>query len=123
MFIYLACGAVITSPQGTIYSTNWPRPYPISTECAWVITTSQSEYITLHFLLFDMETSVNCVNDYLAIYDDTHVHAKLLAKFCGTTVPMPFLIPTNKARIVFSSNANVTGRGFIIGYNTGNGHQ
>lgn len=71
------------------------------------------------FFVFNMETSPNCTNDYLAVYDDTHVHAKLLTKFCGTTVPQPFLIPTNKAKLVFSSNANVTGRGFIMGYDTG----
>ncbi|EDV28197.1 uncharacterized protein TRIADDRAFT_53561 [Trichoplax adhaerens] len=113
-----ACGAIFTSRRNTIYSTNYPRNYPVSTECSWIITTAQSEYISLQFFVFNMESSPNCANDYLAVYDDTHVHAKLLAKFCGSVVPQPFLVPTHKAKLVFSSNANVTGRGFIIFYDT-----
>ncbi|BFZ22228.1 hypothetical protein BsWGS_25267 [Bradybaena similaris] len=111
-----ACGTVITEPRGYIVSDNYPALYPLDFTCNWTILGHQNSIITLSFLDFVVEASVNCDYDFVNIYDGNNEHAPLLGNFCGTEQPQNVTSSTNTMYIVFRSDDSVNKSGFKIFY-------
>ena len=70
--------------------------------------------VEIEFLYFDIEYEVNCIYDYLKIFDGTSTSDPLIGKFCGTSSP-GIVTPTNSEGALcfyFHSDEYVTGPGW-----------
>ncbi|XP_041445753.1 embryonic protein UVS.2-like [Xenopus laevis] len=112
------CGSFLTDANGTIISTNYPSPYPNNGKCVWVIQ-APSDLVTLKFDAFDLQSSPNCISDYIRVYDGrTRNSLLLLDRTCGSE-PVPALIAsTNLALVEFVSRDNKKKTGFKASYST-----
>ncbi len=71
--------------------------------------------ISVDFSSFQLETSTNCVNDYLAIYNGVDANAPLIDKYCGTSSPGVVTAENESGALtfVFKSNASFNGSGWV----------
>lgn len=60
------CGGILTKPEGTFSTPNYPRGYPYSTECNWTIQAEPGNRIRITFDDIDLE-SADCVFDYIHV--------------------------------------------------------
>lgn len=63
----IGCGGTLTTSVGGFTSPNYPLPYHPNAECYWQIKTSAGSMVELSFADFHLESSFNCVYDYLAV--------------------------------------------------------
>ncbi|XP_072174323.1 cubilin-like [Diadema setosum] len=110
------CGGVLTSPEGSFSSPNYPYPYGHSALCVWTITVARGSQIVLTFDTFDVEDHSSCVFDYVKVYDGLEANSALLGTFCGTTVPAPQRSRGNSMRIEWQTDSSVSGDGFLATY-------
>ncbi|XP_071988529.1 complement C1r-B subcomponent-like [Engystomops pustulosus] len=67
-------------PQyGLISSPKYPKTYPNDQHSTWNITVTKGFYISLKFLVFDLEPSDGCSYDYVKVFDDN----REMGRFCG----------------------------------------
>uniref|UniRef100_A0A1I8NWD8 Cubilin n=2 Tax=Stomoxys calcitrans TaxID=35570 RepID=A0A1I8NWD8_STOCA len=108
------CGGYHSSLQGKFSSPHYPNSYVVNMQCHWAIVPSEGNSIQITFESMDLEDSEECNNDYVEIRD--HTEEKVLGVYCGKTIP-----PTLKARgnvyIIFNSNDDIVGEGFLASYN------
>ena len=64
------CGATLTTPTGTITSPGHPSGYPHGAECMWFISVAPGNLIRLTFDSFNLEYNLNCIYDYVEVYDN-----------------------------------------------------
>ncbi|KAH8239867.1 hypothetical protein KR032_008825 [Drosophila birchii] len=99
------------SPPITIQSTD----YVNNMERIWEFATREGLSQEIHFQdRFFIETSPNCSNDRLTVelYDRDAADFVEVHSLCGRQVPPEILIPSSRMRVIFRTNANVTGDGF-----------
>lgn len=113
------CGGYLGNPTYTLTSPSFPFTYQRNTECIWIINANPSYGLNFTFLdKFDLETTVNCVNDYLLIEKWSSNEWVQVQKLCGNRLPPFFQIDIHKARVTFRSNDNeAVGDGFRLRYN------
>lgn len=63
------CGGVLTDQQRIIQSPGFPEEYQDEQICYWHIRVRLGQRIRLHFLEFDVEDDMDCLADYLEVYD------------------------------------------------------
>ncbi|XP_053548791.1 complement C1r subcomponent [Bombina bombina] len=83
-WVILILGTVICSTTnkplyGIITSPNYPHPYPNNNRSIWDISVPEGHHISLTFLLFDLEPSLNCDYDFVKVLADQ----RELGQFCG----------------------------------------
>ena len=62
------CGGHLGNPTYTISTPNFPQTYQPNLECIWIINVDPGYRLNFTFIKkFDLETSVNCINDNLLI--------------------------------------------------------
>ncbi|XP_063985313.1 cubilin homolog [Diachasmimorpha longicaudata] len=92
-------------------SPGFPKTYPHNSECIWEYDAEPGYSIGLSFIeRFSLETSTNCTNDYVEVFDRYSNYDKTwksLGKVCGRNTPAPFNTTSNHVKIIFHSN-NVT---------------
>ncbi|KAH8357601.1 hypothetical protein KR200_003594 [Drosophila serrata] len=99
------------SPPVTIQSVD----YVNNMERIWEFATSEGLSQRMQFQnRFFIETSPNCSNDRLTVerYDRDAASFVEVTSLCGRQVPAEILIPSSRMRVIFRTNANVTGDGF-----------
>ena len=105
--------------NGTIYSPNYPSSYGGNEHCNWRIRTSRhflsKTKLLIYFTSFDLGTDC-CSCDYVEIYDGPSDHYKLLARFCGNSLPPPVYSSDRYIYVKFRSNSTIQGRGFVAHY-------
>ncbi|KAG5893859.1 hypothetical protein JTB14_005468 [Gonioctena quinquepunctata] len=111
------CGGILTSPSGSIISPHYPEPYNRNTECIWKIVTSPSSRIQVIFSDIDLEKQVQCIADYVQLFDGPTTTSKSLGKFCSEIVE-PIKSTTNKMLVKFRSDVSFQARGFQLQYTT-----
>jgi len=57
--------------------------------------------IQIEFTSFNVESSTDCENDYLEIYDGDDVNATLIGKYCGTDLPETVSASTAGGKLTF----------------------
>ncbi|KAH7711770.1 Calcium binding EGF domain containing protein [Aphelenchoides avenae] len=131
-----SCGFVTHALSGTVHSPNFPKDYPVDSQCIWDISVPLGYHIRLVFLQFDIEQSLECRKDYLQIsqehkaiaiapvhdigYHEFHdEEEEILNRTCGIVRPAPIDVHSNRARLNFTSDATVTGRGFKLEWSAG----
>lgn len=119
------CGGRLTEKSGIIQSPGYPLPYATNANCEWSIQVEPKHKILLNFARFDLVNNVNCLTDYLEIYEiHNEIHndgeaSKLIGKFCASKIPDVIQSTSNELLIRFVSdgfNSNVARYGFNATY-------
>lgn len=112
------CKYEITTPNGQIFSPNYPEFYPPKKDCVWHFSTTPGHRIRLSFLFFEMEPHQECGYDHISIYDGDSPESHTLGRFCGSKLPHPISANTNEMYMVFKSDASVQKKGFVAHHST-----
>ena len=113
------CDKLMTSASGTFQSPNYPSPYPNNARCRYKIALPGGTNIRLHIQNIDLETSQNCINDNLRIYDGMNASATKLAKICNSSDSgRMFNSSGNHLFLVFKTDSKVIKTGFKASYTT-----
>ncbi|XP_075699576.1 embryonic protein UVS.2-like [Rhinoderma darwinii] len=112
------CANLLNNNNGSLTSANYPSAYPNNANCVWLIRTP-SEQVALKFMAFDVESSPNCISDYIKIYDGpTKKSPLLLDRTCGSELIPPIIASTSQLLLEFSSDSSVTRVGFSASYSS-----
>ncbi|XP_063226608.1 cubilin [Bacillus rossius redtenbacheri] len=106
------CGGILSGPEDTVTSPNFPDNYPPDTHCAWSVNYPEGQAIQIHFKTLNMEPV--CENDYILIFTGPSQNSPQRGPFCGNSVPSNITVLSNKLLIEFHSNSQVQGQGFKI---------
>ena len=63
------CGGRLSAAEGTFTSPGHPDRYDVDLDCEWNIVGSIGHYLTLNVQDFDLEATMNCSGDSLAIHN------------------------------------------------------
>ncbi|XP_065639868.1 cubilin isoform X2 [Hydra vulgaris] len=99
--------------SGVLMHPNYPDKYMNNMQSFWTIRTPPSTVVVLSFTLFDLEPSVSCDADYLAVYDGVSTSSPLIEKRCSYSANQDIETSDNKMLVVFHSNDKISKRGFL----------
>ncbi|MCJ8728547.1 hypothetical protein PDJAM_G00005700 [Pangasius djambal] len=106
------CGGNLHMESGAFNSPNYPDAYPPNIECVWTIISSPGNRLQLSFILFELQQSQGCNNDYLEIREGNST-GTLVGRFCGNTLPSNYTsLIGHVLWIKFVSDSSVSGAGF-----------
>ncbi|XP_050497170.1 cubilin-like [Diabrotica virgifera virgifera] len=111
------CGGLLTSPTGSLISPHYPEPYARNTECIWKIVTSAGSRIQAVFSDINLEKHMQCLADYVQLFDGLTLNTPSLGKFCYEA-PEPIKSSSNQMLVKFRSDVAFQGRGFQLHYTT-----
>uniref|UniRef100_A0A2C9LJH2 CUB domain-containing protein n=1 Tax=Biomphalaria glabrata TaxID=6526 RepID=A0A2C9LJH2_BIOGL len=112
-----SCGGKLTAFSGTITSPGYPTAYSDNLICAWSIEGTSN--ITLRLTNLSLETTENCLYDFLDVYDGTSIRSPRILHLCNSTSTLTVTTRGNMY-IVFRSDESVTSRGFSATYEIAN---
>ena len=113
------CDKLMISASGTFQSPNYPSPYPNNATCRYKIALPGGTNIKLYIQNIDLETSKDCINDKLRIYDGMNARATKLARICNSSDNgRKFNSSGNHLFLVFKSDSKVIKTGFKASYTT-----
>lgn len=112
------CGGILRENSGIVKSHQQSGKYPSSTNCKWIIIAPPGHVIQLNWPSFHLESSINCVYDYVVVYENrTNVgEGSLIGKYCGLTLPPTIMSSSNMITMNFVADASVAFDGFIASY-------
>ncbi|XP_011500246.1 PREDICTED: cubilin-like, partial [Ceratosolen solmsi marchali] len=110
------CGGIYTSESGEITSPKYSGNYRSGMICDWEIRLPETSNVRINWLNFDVESSRNCMFDSVQIYEGLDINSPLIGKYCGSVLPPPVSIKSNKILIRFESDANLEEQGFSMKY-------
>ena len=116
ILVFLVRRFVLTKESGYIYNPNYPRKYQNNIDYMWTIRAAGRYRISLRFNFFDLQESVNCQNDFLAIYDGSNENYPLINRFCGSKSPSIIQSKRNVVSIRMKTNKDIVGGGFVISF-------
>ena len=105
-------GVTQTACNGTLYDVGGPNGNYFDNNDSWVsISPIGASQVTIDFLMFDLETSTNCIYDYVEIFDGNSTAAPSLGQFCNNS---PGTITSSGGDITIFLHADpaVNGQGF-----------
>ncbi|KAK6490308.1 cubilin [Huso huso] len=111
------CGGTLTTSTGSFTSPNYPLPYHPNAECYWLLKTNPGSQIQLQFNDFHLESSTNCMYDYLAVYNGNSTNAMPLAKLCGNLIPAPIQSTWESLFVKLRTDQSIGAGGFVATYN------
>ena len=104
---FSACNVTLSSSSGTFTSPGYPADYPNYKVCQTTIIAPKGKRITLTFSTFELEKSLSCVFDYVAI-----IEGERKRKYCGKVLPPEYKSKGNSIMVKFESDSLFTGKGF-----------
>nr|XP_046916877.1 tolloid-like protein 1 isoform X2 [Dermatophagoides farinae] len=113
-----SCSYQITSSNAEIVSPQYPEEYPSKKDCTWLFIATLGHRIKIVFEDFELEPQQECAYDFVAIYDGDTPSGQTLGRFCGSKEPHPLVSSSNKALMVFKTDASVQRKGFKARYYT-----
>ncbi|XP_055528454.1 cubilin homolog [Wyeomyia smithii] len=112
------CGGILTRPSGTFSSPNYPKEYPINTQCHWTLSMPPGNVIELTVSNFNMESSGNCRYDGLSI-SNTEDFSQIITELCHSQKePVRLTSSGHMLYVKFFSDQTYTYKGFIASYRT-----
>ncbi|CAB1449409.1 unnamed protein product, partial [Pleuronectes platessa] len=110
------CGGYLTGPAGSFSYPNTPGhdEYDHQVSCAWVIRTDPDQILRITFPFFHLESSANCIFDFLQIHDGDSASAYIIGKYCGQNNPQEVYSSHNSLYFWFRSDHSVSAGGFTI---------
>lgn len=58
----IGCGGILSKPEGVFSTPNYPKPYPLDTECLWTIQVDYGHLIEITFHDFDFDGIFGCLD-------------------------------------------------------------
>ncbi|XP_071787824.1 cubilin-like isoform X2 [Asterias amurensis] len=116
------CGGYISSSLGVITSPLYPGTYTNNRDCTWVIEAPSGFTITVNFLSdFNIQTSTNCVNDYVQVLNGGDLTSPPLGssatgRYCGSAAPAAMETSGNMLTVRFRTDNSGGARGFSLSY-------
>nr|XP_022315066.1 CUB and peptidase domain-containing protein 2-like isoform X2 [Crassostrea virginica] len=107
-----------TSSAGTISSPNFGvgLQYPPNSRCVWRFFAPFGYAIHLAFSQFGVEGGRSCPFDSVTAFDGQYSTGRMIAKYCGNTVPAPIDSKTNSMFVSFVSDGSTQDMGFRATY-------
>lgn len=93
-------------------SPNYPKSYPVDSECIWTIVTTPEDTIELKFHDFHLENTGACRFDFVEIRQGGTRYSPLIGKFCASTIISPINSTGNSLFIRLVSDGTVSEKGF-----------
>jgi cubilin len=112
------CGDVLTKPNGTITSPNYPKAYPPSVECNWKIEVDYGNQIEITFHKVDVEKTYLCHLDFIKLYNGEDETYPEIATVCHQNRPLTLRSSGNFMFVKFRADTSVQGLGFYANYTT-----
>ncbi|KAF7700135.1 membrane frizzled-related protein isoform X2 [Silurus meridionalis] len=109
------CGGILTESEGTIFSPNYPGPYPPDSLCVWVIRVSSPFLVQLYISSLAIEGPQPCLFDWLELREEGEHNIKF-TRFCGNVAPPTVNTNSSTVWISFRSDTSIGGNGFIAHY-------
>uniref|UniRef100_A0A8C6ZYS4 Deleted in malignant brain tumors 1 protein n=1 Tax=Nothoprocta perdicaria TaxID=30464 RepID=A0A8C6ZYS4_NOTPE len=106
---YYTCGGLLSYSSGTLQSPFYPENYPNKADCVWEIQVTSNFRVTLTF------RDIQCLSDYVEIYDGPLRTSPLLGKICSES-HRTYTSSSNLMTVYFHSNSQYTYRGFQADY-------
>ena len=84
--------SIVASSAGEFASYDYPLIYPNDACCSWQLRVPPTHIVQLTFTSFDLQPSPSCGSDYVEVRQGRNIiETELVGKFCGATLPAPFL--------------------------------
>ena len=118
-FLAVCPRALEGNNSGVIYSPRFPNNYPNYKNCYWTIGAKYPyNNLVLNFTLFELEGRGSRCYDKVIVRDGRYKWSTKLGEYCQGTKKTPFVVtPTGRfARVEFTSDSVVTGKGFLMFY-------
>ena len=118
-FLAVCPRALEGNNTGVIYSPGFPNNYPNYMYCHWTIGKYPYNNLVLNFTFFDLEAAgIRRCYDKVIVRDGRYTWSTKLGEYCQGTKKTPFVVtPTGRfARVEFTSDSVVTGKGFLMFY-------
>ncbi|XP_053545305.1 astacin-like metalloendopeptidase [Bombina bombina] len=109
------CGGTLTAMNGTLTSPGYPRGYQPSTDCTWSIVAPNDYWLSLKITYFSLESSRNCIYDYLSLLDGSRTGSSP-DKYCGIRTLPTFITSGSWLVLQFHSDRSVQNIGFQAKY-------
>lgn len=108
----ISCSGIVTltAETDTFDDGSGTNHYGNTSFCRWNINPANASSITLHFLAFDLEETL----DYVRIIDA--INGTTVAEYSGTSIPSATTVNSNKMTVMFKTNSSYTGQGFEAFY-------
>eukprot|EP00058_Branchiostoma_floridae_P023533 XP_002609023.1 hypothetical protein BRAFLDRAFT_84839 [Branchiostoma floridae] len=103
------CGGYLYSTRGTVYSPNWPDPFPTSNTCSWTVTVPEDKFVRLRFKYYDIPDK----NDYVSVWNNETDSGVVLKP---QDMKDGYVVESNTAHLYFSSDPHGSGGGFSLLY-------
>ncbi|XP_019644321.1 PREDICTED: uncharacterized protein LOC109485270 isoform X2 [Branchiostoma belcheri] len=103
------CGGNLYSTRGTVYSPNWPNPFPTSKICSWTITVPEDRFVRLQFKYYDIPDK----NDYVSVWNNDTDSGLVLKP---QDMKDGYVVESNVVNLYFSSDPHGSGGGFSLLY-------
>ncbi|KAH8420258.1 hypothetical protein KR009_008365, partial [Drosophila setifemur] len=107
------CGGTLTYPYRTI---DFSEQYKNNMECVWEVEAERGYHIGLSFQgRFYLEDSIGCVADYLLVQQRNESTGNWtdIQRICGRAPPEKINTTAPYMRLIFRSNGDVVGDGFL----------
>ncbi|XP_048584552.1 SCO-spondin isoform X3 [Nematostella vectensis] len=109
---------VVTDWTGNLKSPEFPNNYPNNISCSWVLTVSPGNRIevTTFVLLLDSYSTEDpsCPGDYLEVRQGASRVSPLIGRYCGGSVPPPFVSSSENLFMQFVTDASGSSAGFFL---------
>ena len=76
------CGGSYTNASALLSSPSYPNPYPILTDCVYLISQPKGTYINISFITMDIDCQ-GAPSDFIEIKDGKTEESPLMETFCG----------------------------------------
>lgn len=103
---------LLLSNQKTYLETpNYPKNYKSNEDCLWHLKAQEDHLIQIQFNFFSLESSNNCVNDYVRVGNGYRRNSSV-GIYCGSKNPWTITLEDNSGFIQFVSNPYYEDAGF-----------
>ncbi|XP_055860293.1 procollagen C-endopeptidase enhancer 1-like [Biomphalaria glabrata] len=117
------CGGKLRASSGTITSPGYPTAaYSHSLTCAWTIEATPNQIITLRVTDLALESTQNCLYDFLDVYNGTSSNATRILHVCNSVSTIT-TVTKSKMYILFRSDESVSRKGFSATYEITNAEE
>jgi hypothetical protein len=108
---------ILTSPNGTVTSPNFPQDYGNDLNCTWLIGAPPGNLIVFALNLIDLEGSYTTeFGDYVRVYDGASVFSPVLLYASQWRPPPAVVSSSNRMLITFITDNSEAGQGFHASY-------
>lgn len=77
---FSGCGGLYTASVGSLQSPGHPSGYPHGVTCTYQVAVDPEFIVSLQFLAFGLQSSDNCADDFVEIFDGSDSQAASMGR-------------------------------------------